>query len=111
MNDFLNKLKKFLAGSPSYAMAGGFAFDFDEETPKKETNLMFKKGGGEAIVEKPVYSAPPTAPAPVEAATQEEAVTPEEEAARKKEALKQGAKSLQIPTTDAATTSQVGTGK
>ena len=112
MNELLNKLRKWLGGSQSYAMAGGFEFDFDvEETPAKDKNLMFKKGGQEAVVEKPVYTAPPTAPAPVEAATQEEAVTPEEELARKKEAIKQGAKSLQIPTTDATATGQVGTGK
>lgn len=110
----LDKFLKWLGIAPSYSFAGIGEWDFDEDEglyEKKDKNLMFKKGGGEAVVEKPVYTPPPAAPAPVEAATQEEAVTPEEELSRKKEALKKGAKSLQIPTTEAAGTQQVGTGQ
>ena len=114
MNAFLDKIATFLFGSPQYALATTFEFDydFDEGTPDKEKNLMFKKGGStESVVEKPVYTAPPAAPSPVEAATQEEAITPEEEMSRKKEALKKGAKSLQIPIAGGTgATGQVGTG-
>jgi len=107
----LDKFLKWLGIAPSYSFAGIGEWDFDEpQEDAKTQNVMFKKGG-DAVVEKPVYTAPPAAPAPVEAATQEEAVTPEEEAARTKEALKKGAKSLQIPTTEAAGTQQVGTGQ
>ena len=112
----LEKLMKWLGIAPSYSFAGigEWAFEEDEglgSLDSKQDSLMFKKGGGEAVVEKPVYTPPPAAPAPVEAATQEEAVTPEVELSRKKEALKKGAKSLQIPTTEAAGTQQVGTGQ
>lgn len=67
--------------------------------------------GGSSVVEKPVYVPPPAPPAINEAVTQEEAVSPEEEMKRTKEALKQGAKSLQIPVTGGSTSGgTVGTG-
>lgn len=71
---------------------------------------MAKKGGSQ-VVEKPVYTPPPAAPAMTEAATQQAAVTPEEEMKRKREAMRQGAKSLQIPVAGDVGTGTVGTGR
>lgn len=67
------------------------------------------KGGGTTYT--PVYTAPQAAPDQTAASTQDLATTPLEEAKKLKEAQKVGAKSLQIPITDvASSTSTVGTG-
>ena len=114
MKKFIKQLEQFLGFNvqPQFAFAGGMYFEPQEEK-KENPNLVFKggKGGGDTVVEKPVYVPPPAAPAVQMAATQDEAITPEEEAKRKLEAQKAGAKSLQIPVTGAtAGTAQVGTG-
>lgn len=68
-----------------------------------------KGGGGTTYT--PVYTAPQAAPDQTAASTQDLATTPLEEAKKLKEAQKVGAKSLQIPLTDvASSTSTVGTG-
>lgn len=85
-------------------------------TTKYFKTLMEEEGGGGGkggggTTYTPVYTAPQAAPKPAEAVTQDVASTPEEEAKKMKEAQKIGAKSLQIPITDvASTTSTVGTG-
>lgn len=69
------------------------------------------KGGGGGTTYTPVYTAPQAAPDQTAASTQDLATTPLEEAKKLKEAQKVGAKSLQIPLTDvASSTSTVGTG-
>lgn len=84
-------------------------------TTKYFKTLMEEEGGGGkgggGTTYTPVYTAPQAAPDQTAASTQELATTPIEEAKKLKEAQKVGAKSLQIPITDvASSTSTVGTG-
>lgn len=83
-------------------------------TTKYFKTLMEEEGGGGkgggGTTYTPVYTAPQAAPDQTAASTQELATTPIEEAKKLKEAQKVGAKSLQIPITDvASSTSTVGT--
>ncbi len=99
-----------------------------------EMGIVFGKGRPAAPVQTPTYTPPAAAPAPAPApvaeaaapativqpsggvgstaagAIDDDGVTVEDEVARKKRAMKVGAKSLQIPTTAAGSTSTVGTG-
>ena len=100
-------MKKFVG----LRLAGFFQDSLDGEGFVSVMGINAGGGKGGGVVEKPVFVPPPVAPAVSEAATQDEAVTPEEEMKRKREAVKQGAKSLQIPMTGGETTdTSVGTG-